>query len=39
MAGYGFVLASRDLARVAVSTIASVAAASDVPIEVFVTVD
>jgi peroxiredoxin family protein len=40
MGGYAFVLASRDLARVqAVSTIASVAAASDVPVEVFVTMD
>jgi peroxiredoxin family protein len=40
MSGYAIVLASRGLARVqAVSTIASVAAASDVPVEVFVTMD
>jgi peroxiredoxin family protein len=40
MSGYAIVLASRELARVqAVSTIASVAAASDVPVEVFVTMD
>jgi peroxiredoxin family protein len=40
MTGYAIVLASNELARVqAVSTIASVAAASDVPVEVFVTMD
>ncbi|MHB9286879.1 DsrE/DsrF/DrsH-like family protein [Halobacteriales archaeon Cl-PHB] len=40
MTGYAIVLASNELARVqAVSTIASVAAASDIPVEVFVTMD
>lgn len=40
MTGYAIVLASRELSRVqAVSTIGSVAAASDVPVEVFVTMD
>ncbi|MFB6165253.1 MAG: DsrE/DsrF/DrsH-like family protein [Haloarculaceae archaeon] len=40
MTGYAIVLASNELARVqAVSTIGSVAAASDVPVEVFVTMD
>jgi peroxiredoxin family protein len=40
MSGYAIVLASRELARVqAVGTVASVAAASDVPVEVFVTMD
>jgi len=38
MNGYAIVLASNELARVqAVSTIGSVAAASDIPVEVFVT--
>jgi peroxiredoxin family protein len=38
--GYAVVLASNELARVqAVSTISSVAAASDIPIEIFVTMD
>jgi peroxiredoxin family protein len=40
MTGYAIVLASRELSRVqAVSTIASVAAASDIPVEIFVTMD
>jgi peroxiredoxin family protein len=40
MTGYAIVLASRELSRVqAVSTIASVAAASDIPVEVFATMD
>lgn len=40
MTGYAIVLASNELARVqAVSTIGSVAAASDIPVEVFVTMD
>jgi len=40
MTGYAIVLASNALARVqAVSTIGSVAAASDIPVEVFVTMD
>jgi peroxiredoxin family protein len=40
MTGYAIVLASKELARVqAVSTIGSVAAASDIPVEVFVTMD
>lgn len=40
MTGYAIVLASDDLARVqAVSIIGSVAAASDVPVDVFVTMD
>jgi len=40
MSGYAIVLASRELSRVqAVSTIASVAAASDVPVQVFATMD
>ncbi|MFB6130012.1 MAG: DsrE/DsrF/DrsH-like family protein [Salinigranum sp.] len=40
MTGYAVVLASSDLARVqAVSIISSVAAASDIPVEVFVTMD
>ncbi|MFD1586193.1 DsrE/DsrF/DrsH-like family protein [Halorientalis brevis] len=40
MTGYAIVLASNELARVqAVGTIGSVAAASDVPVEVFVTMD
>ncbi|WP_335998800.1 DsrE/DsrF/DrsH-like family protein [Halorientalis halophila] len=40
MTGYAIVLASRELSRVqAVSTIASIAAASDVPVEVFATME
>ena len=40
MTGYAIVLASDDLARVqAVSIIGSIAAASDIPVEVFVTMD
>lgn len=40
MTGYAVVLASSELARVqAVSTIASVAAASDIPVQVFATMD
>jgi peroxiredoxin family protein len=40
MTGYAIVLASGDVARVqAASIIGSVAAASDVPVEVFVTMD
>lgn len=40
MTGYAIVLASQDLERVqAVSIIASVAAVSDIPVEVFVTMD
>jgi peroxiredoxin family protein len=40
MTGYAIVLASRELSRVqAVSTIASVAAASDVPVQIFATMD
>jgi peroxiredoxin family protein len=40
MTGYAIVLASRELSRVqAVSTIASVAAASDIPVQIFATMD
>lgn len=40
MSGYAIVLASRELSRVqAVSTIASVAAASDVPVQIFATME
>jgi peroxiredoxin family protein len=40
MTGYAIVLASRELSRVqAVSTIASVAAASDIPVRIFATMD
>jgi len=40
MSGYAIVLASKDLERIqAVSIIGSVAAASDVPVDVFVTMD
>jgi len=40
MTGYAIVLASRELSRVqAVSTIASVAAASEIPVQIFATMD